>query len=100
MGYKKQVDKLKELLENREMVMHSYKINYLWLKRMYRKAKINQEIAEKYSRKLKKQHEAELNRLRVQVSRLKSQINEEDIKLLSPDFEYEKEIVKFRTELE
>lgn len=100
MGYKKQVEKLKELLENREMVMHNYKINYLWLKRMYRKAKINEQIAEKYSRKLKKQHENELNRLRVQVSRLKSQINEDDIKLLSPDFEYEKEIVKFRTELE
>lgn len=66
--------------------MHDYKINYLWLKRMYRKAKITSEIAEKYSRKLKKQHDTELNRLRVQFLRIKSQFDEKDLQVLTDTF--------------
>lgn len=53
---------------------------------MYRKAKITSEIAEKYSRKLRKQHENELNRLRVQFSRVKSQFDESDLQLLTDTF--------------
>lgn len=100
MWYENQLEKLRKLVENRESAMHDYKINYLWLKRMHRKAKITSEIAEKYSRKLKKQHDAELNRLRVQFSRVKSQFNEADLQILTDTFWYEKEIAKFRTELE
>lgn len=86
MGYENQLEKLKKLIENRETAMHNYKINYLWLKRMYRKAKITSEIAEKYSRRLRKQHENELNRLRVQFSRVKSQFDESDLQLLTDTF--------------
>lgn len=68
------------------MVKHNYKINYLRLKRMHRKAKITDEIAQKYSRKLKKQHENELNGLRVQFSRVKSQFDESDLQLLTDTF--------------
>ena len=80
--------------------MHDYKINYLWLKRMHRKAKITDKIAEKYCRKLKKSHDAELNRLRVQFSRVKSQFDKSDLQLLTDTFGYEKEIAQFRTDLE
>ena len=98
MWYEKQVDKLKELLEKREMIKHDYKINYLWLKRMYAKAKITAEIAEKYSRKLKKNNERELFNLRIQVQRRKDKFDKEDLKVLSDKFDFEKEIAKFRTE--
>lgn len=98
MWYEKQVDKLKKLIDRREIENHDYKINYLWLKRMYAKAKITAEIAEKYSRKLKKSHEKELHNLQNQFQIWKNKFSKEDLKVLSDKFDFEKEIAKFRTE--
>lgn len=93
--YEKQVKKLENLIEKREIEMHDFKVNYLWLKRMYAKAKITAEIAEKYGRKLKKSHQAELNRIRVMFSKWKTQFEWQDLAYLSDNFWVNKEIYKF-----
>lgn len=93
--YEKQVEKLENLIERREIEMHDYKINYLWLKRMYAKAKITQEIAEKYSLKLKKSHEKELHTIRMGFMRWKSQFEWQDLAYLSDNFWVNKWVYKF-----
>ena len=100
MWYEKPLDKLKKLLERRETENHNYKINYLWLKRMHRKAKLTDKIAEKYSRKLRKSHEKELHNIQNQLQTWKNKFDKDDLQLLTDTFGYEKEIAQFRTDLE